>query len=463
MRTAWQLWRDGRGDGSAVARRRTARLDALVAFARSRSPYYGTLYRGLPDGPVDLHRLPPVSKPDLMAEFDRWVTDPQVSRAGVEAFVADPDNIGRGYLGRYLVFTTSGTTGVPALLLQDRQALDVFTALAGVRAAAPMLRPSTIRAVIRGGGRSASVWATGRPFGGASLVRRQILQRPSRARRMRIFSALSPVDALVDELNAYQPAMLSGYASALALLANEQRVGRLAIHPAIINNGGETLTSAARTRIESAFGVPVGNGYGSSEMLMIAYACGYGSMHVNADWVVLEPVDEARRPVPAGERSTTVLLTNLANRVQPIIRYDLGDAVRIRPVPCRCRSPLPSIDVVGRTNETLSLRTADGHTVELLPLPLVALVEGVAGVRGVQLVQVSPHVLRVRLDVEPDHDDARVWRDVETALRMRLRQQSLDAVGLARDDLPPQRDRRSGKLRQTIIAAARNGAPDSGG
>ena len=76
--------------------------------------------------------------------------------------------------------------------------------------------------------------------------------------------------------------------------------GRLQVHPAVINNGGETLTNQARALIEAAFGARVANGYGCSEMLMIAYDCGHGWLHVHAGWASLEPVDEQRRPVPVG-------------------------------------------------------------------------------------------------------------------------------------------------------------------
>lgn len=57
---------------------------------------------------------------------------------------------------------------------------------------------------------------------------------------------------------------------------------------------------------------------------------------MNADWVLLEPVDERHRPTPPGVPSHTVLLTNLANRVQPLIRYDLGDSVTLLDRPCQC-------------------------------------------------------------------------------------------------------------------------------
>ena len=130
---AWDAWCATRGGPSAVATRQHRRLGALVAHARRRSPFYAGLYRGLPGGSPVLERLPTVTKPQLMDRFDEWVTDPAVTRAAVEEFVAELDNIGVDFLGRYVVVTTSGSTGVPALLVQDRRAIAVMTGLAYVR------------------------------------------------------------------------------------------------------------------------------------------------------------------------------------------------------------------------------------------------------------------------------------------------------------------------------------------
>src|SRR5206468_3508687 len=84
---------------------------------------------------------------------------------------------------------------------------------------------------------------------------------------------------------------------------------------------------------------------------LIAYGCREGSLHVNADWVLLEAVDRDYAPVRAGEASHTVLLTNLANRAQPLLRYDLGDSIVVQPEPCRCGNPLPAIQVQGRCDD----------------------------------------------------------------------------------------------------------------
>ena len=78
---------------------------------------------------------PPVTKPELMARFDDWVIDPSVTRAGVEQFVADLDNLGRDFLGRYMVFTTPDR-GVPARWC-DRRAVAVMTGSAYVPPSAP--------------------------------------------------------------------------------------------------------------------------------------------------------------------------------------------------------------------------------------------------------------------------------------------------------------------------------------
>nr|BFE45663.1 hypothetical protein GCM10017547_35560 [Pseudarthrobacter oxydans] len=49
-----------------------------------------------------------------------------------------------------------------------------------------------------------------------------------------------------------------------------------------------------------------------------------------------------------------MLLSNLANRIQPILRYDLGDSVTTRTDPCPCGDPTPAIHVQGRTAELLT-------------------------------------------------------------------------------------------------------------
>jgi phenylacetate-coenzyme A ligase PaaK-like adenylate-forming protein len=254
----------------------------------------------------------------------------------------------------------------------------------------------------------------------------------------------------VAALNAYSPAFLASYPTMLAQLAEEQAAGRLHIAPACLWSGGEYLAPATADAIERAFGCALVNEYGASEHMSIAFGCRHGWLHVNADWVVLEPVDRDYKPTPPGEPSHTVLLTNLANRVQPIIRYDLGDSVVAMPEPCACGSPLPAIRAMGRRDDVVTLRTADGHDVSLLPLALTTVVEDAANVHRFQLVRQGPDRLALRLD--PSHEDNRqaTWRAAAGALRRYLAGQQLANVHVVLDRHPPVADARSGKLREVI-------------
>ena len=64
--------------------------------------------------------------------------------------------------------------------------------------------------------------------------------------------------------------------------------------------------------------------------------------------------------------------TNLANRVQPILRYELGDSVTIVPAPCPCGNALPVIEVAGRSITSLSANSA-GDLIAVSTSPSVSL------------------------------------------------------------------------------------------
>jgi phenylacetate-CoA ligase len=438
--------RVSKGGPAAVAARQQERLDALVAHARGSSRFYAERYRDLPDGAVELCHLPVVTKPELMARFDEWVTDPAITRAGVEAFVGDLGNLGTDFLGRYVVFTTSGSTGVPALLVQDRQALAVTTGLAYVRSAG-MITPRMVAGLLRRGARTAAVFAGGGHFLGTVMFERRLRTAPFRRRLTRFFSVLDPLPRLVEQLNDYQPAAIGSYASVIDLLADEQQAGRLRIDPLLITSGGELLSPAVRRRAEAAFGCPVVETYSASEAAPLSQPCGRGRLHVNADWFILEPIDEAGAPLPPGVLSHSVLVTNLANHVQPIIRYELGDSVCLGGGdPCPCGSPLPTIRVEGRTDEILHLRHADGSTVALLPMAVSTVVEETPGVHRFQILQTDDRTLTLRLDTDPGHREA-VWEVVHRRLDTFLRDQGLPAVTVELSPELPQPDPHSGKLR----------------
>ena len=447
---ACEIWWTRSGGRAAIDASAARRIADLLRHARAHAPFYRDAWRSLPARDLSLGTLPVVTKRALMERFDDWVTDRSVTRRGVEAFLADRTHIGEQYLGRFVVWKSSGSTGEPGIFVQDREALATYDALLAVQLQSPPLAGRYAWGLMAQGGRAALIAATGDHF--ASIASWQRVCRGSPWPNARAFSVLDPLPQIVAALNDYQPAFLASYPTTLALLAAEQREGRLRISPACIWSGGECLAPATARAIEQAFGGVLINEYGASECMSIAFSCREGWLHVNADWVVLEPVDRDYRPTPRGEASHSVLLTNLANRIQPVIRYDLGDSVVANPHPCACGSPMPAVRAEGRRDDVLALRAKDGSIVRLSPLALTTVVEDATAGHRFQLVQTGPERIAVRLDVDDPHERSAEWDAAEKALQAYLAHQSLDNVRLCLDEEAPVPDPRSGKLREVIAA-----------
>lgn len=130
------------------------RLRSIVEWSRKNSPYYARLYRDIkPD--FKLSDLAPVNKVDLMAHWDDWVTDRSLTLSQVGDFMRDLDNVGRKFKGRYLVFTTSGSTGNPLVSLCDKTTNNVMGAVNAARAFA---RKEDMTSFIKRGGKSIGVF-----------------------------------------------------------------------------------------------------------------------------------------------------------------------------------------------------------------------------------------------------------------------------------------------------------------
>ena len=447
----WDMLRAGRGRPEDAVLRQQARLRRLIEYARSRSPYYRERYAALPRGANDLPALRPVAKSDLMANFDRWATDPAITRETAEALIADPARIGELYLDRYVAFSTSGTTGTPAIFLHDLGAMSVYRGLLLTRRFPTLIAAGAFLPFLRNRARTATIIATGGHFA-SSVVDALVRSRhPRLAGRNRTFSLMDPLPALVHGLNEFRPAVVGSYPTALAVLAAEQAAGRLRIAPALLLSGAERLSAPLGKRISESFRCPIRDTYAATEFLGIAYDCRYGRLHVNADWLILEAVDAAGDPVAPGEASHTTLLTNLANRVQPLIRYDLGDSVTVLPAPCPCGSPFPAIRPEGRRDETLWIELAGSEIQPLIPLVLATAVEEAPGVLRYQVLQAGPRRLRLRLDEAPGHDRARVSDDVLRRLRAYLSSQGLASVEVELSGERPRSDTAGGKMRQFFV------------
>ena len=340
------------------------RVRALVAHAATKSPYYREAL-GADAAERPLAELPTLSKATLMAEFDRVVTDPQLRLADLRAHLASADP-SQSFLGAYRVATTSGTTG--------RRSIIAFTNEEAAAWRAASARPM-MRLGIGLGSRFAGL---GSPS--PVHVTRQVLVPPGVPAPP--MSAATPVPALVAALNAQQPEVLLGAVGIWRALAEEQIAGRLRIAPRAALFSSEPLTADVRRHVREAWGIEPVSGYAATEAPTIAASSpAHPELEIAEDVVVVEIVDENNRAVPPGRPGAKVLLTNLINYAQPLIRYELTDSVVESPLPnpggraWRC---LVSID--GRTADILYLRSQDGATVAVHPSVLGSAVAPIAEV-----------------------------------------------------------------------------------
>ncbi|MFZ5547354.1 MAG: phenylacetate--CoA ligase family protein [Pseudomonadota bacterium] len=452
MNVAFDVTLATRADAAALAGRQQRRLAALLRGASRRSPLYRDVLRGRDPAQVPLQALPVMHKRALMQQFDRWVADPALQLDALRRFTADRQRIAEPFAGRYQVWESSGSSGEPGVFVQDAAALAVYDALEGVRRS--LMRPPTGPGdPWFGAGRIVFVGAIEGHFASTVSLLRLRRLNPLLAQRLHSVSCLQPWPQLRAALEALAPAVVATYPSAAALLAEERLAGRLDLAVREVWTGGETLTPAARRLVEQAFGCRVVNNYGASEFLALGAECHAGGLHLNSDWAILEPVDAQGRPVPPGETGTTTLLTNLANEVQPLIRYDLGDRVTLLPGACTCGSQLPVIDVQGRSDDTLHLPGRGRQPVQVLPLALATVLEDDAGLFDFQLVQQGPAELLLRTGLAGEAARRALPR-ARRVLAAWLAQQGAAPVQIHCHSGEPARPGRSGKIQRVLCERA---------
>ncbi|WP_188486601.1 phenylacetate--CoA ligase family protein [Williamsia phyllosphaerae] len=404
--------------------RASRRLRRLVAHAQSDSPLFAELYRGIDPDSVTIEDLPITHKASLMAELDRWCTDRRITVDALDAFVREDAPVGTRFLGEFLYSETSGTTGIPGRFVTEDAALAVVDSL-GFRVPRPSLR--AIARAVRKHGRTVEIVSIDGHHMGPPRYHNQ--QNGPNPRSLRL-SVLDPIAQIARAVDDFDPVTIGGYSSILGALAAEQLAGRLHTEPAVLMPISESMTPEVRALMDRAWpDAQIIDRYVATEAMFIAARCRSGWHHLNSDWIILEPIDADGRPTPTGEVSHSTLLTTLNRRVQPIIRYTMGDAILVRPDPCECGSALTAFEIHGRSGELISFHTAAGRTL-ISPLALSVLLSHIPGVWQLQVVRDAPTHITVRLSTTPGADPAASGRDATRALR-----DFLDAAGLRSVDV----------------------------
>ena len=279
----------------------------------------------------------------------------------------------------------------------------------------------------------------------------RIKQVRDRLMRTQLLPAFEMSEAKLDQfiatIRSVKPRMLFGYPSALTHIAKHAQkrnvtMTDLGIKVAFVTS--ERLYYEQRSTIGEVFGCKVANGYGGRDAGFIAHECPEGNMHLTADDIVVEIVDEQGQVLPAGQAGE-IVVTHLSTNDFPFIRYKTGDIGVLGSAVCKCGRGLPILqDIQGRSTDFVV--ASDGTVMH--GLSLIYILRDLAGVKAFKVIQESRALTRV-LVVTENGFPSNANQQIIDGFKRRLGQDVSVVVELV-DNIPAEK---SGKFRYIISHA----------
>lgn len=309
-------------DATSLRALQTERLRSLLAEAIAGSPFHARRLGDVHPASFEMENLsslPVMTKAEMMASYDDVTTDRRLTRALAEDHLSQAGGETRLLLDEYVVMASGGSSGVRGMFTYRWDELAEFLAgilRTGLRQVASMMGwpfPAPIPIAIVAA--PTSVHATR----AAPFLMEGAVATPTFA------PATLPLREIVERVQAAQPALIAGYTTTIARLADEQVAGRLNVQPRMVVCTSEQLTPELSARIAHGFGAPPTNSFAATEGLTGSAPPGADVFSFASDLAIVEFVDEHDQPVGLGEAAHHVLVTNLFNRTQPLIRYRLDD------------------------------------------------------------------------------------------------------------------------------------------
>jgi len=307
---------------------------------------------------------------------------------------------------------TSGTTGTPLILYRD-----VWLNSAAFAYVDGRCRDASTRRCRMRRRQNASVTIGGILVAAPNRTKPPFWVHNRRWRHLYMSSYhLSPryLGHYVERMRRFGGEFIEGYPSSLYAVARHILDNNLPTVPfRAAFTTAETLFEHMREAIAKAFTCRVYDQYGAVEMCVLAAECERGSMHLSPDYGIVEVLDESNRPLPPG-RDGQLVCTSLVNRVQPFIRYPLGDTGSLAPGGCACGSALPVLgELLGRTDSVLITR--DGRRIGRLS----PVFKGADNIAEAQVVQDDFDSFRIRVVPGPGYSDSD-GRAIVAALAQRV-------------------------------------------
>jgi phenylacetate-CoA ligase len=352
--------------------RQRRQLERLLKHAKGSVPFYRD-------------RLAPVFNGGGAIDWDRWTELPILTRNDLLASREAMQSIALPLAqGRVFTDSTSGSTG-PSVTVRRSELSAHFNA-------AVMFRTRSWYDL--DWRRELYIWvekATGAPVREEGPAWGPPWLSESVGRSYSV-SRLADAAEVLNDLQTRQPRYLTTRPKNAQFLALQAKKAGVKIPLGAILGYSTGILAEERDDCLEAFGAPMIGQYASKEAQLIAVQCPTGNhYHVNDEAVLVEILDQEGRACPPGEVGR-VVVTQLWNFAQPIIRYDQGDLASLGP-DCECGRTLTVLDrIVGRTTQLF--RFPDGTRVA--PVVPERVLRSILNAQYWQLAQVEPFVIEVR-------------------------------------------------------------------
>ena len=142
-------------------------------------------------------------------------------------------------------------------------------------------------------------------------------------------------DRMIDELGRFEPVVLEANPSFLSVLCrNAIKYDRRVYQPAAVTLTYENPSLINLRHIHRVFQCPAISSYGSTESGYVFMQCEAGRLHQNVEHchVDFQPL----APRHGGPEIGRILVSTFHNPWRALIRFDMGDLVKLATVPCPC-------------------------------------------------------------------------------------------------------------------------------
>lgn len=391
-----------RSSAAAIRRYQERRAMRLVRHAIRHSPFYRDRYKDIRIRSLDdFRKLPVINKRIMMENFDDLNTC-GLKLAEVVAYAVEKEK-NRDFLGyyqdEYVIGLSSGTSGNKGLYVTPRELTRrlpfVFLARSGI----PLrLLPFHILFLLR-------VFSQGFADIHAPFI------------HLRYLATMTPIPELLKAVNDSRINILMAPPSLVRLLLPHRR--EIIVPLKMIVCYAEVLETEERQRFAEAFGVRVIEIYQASEG-QIGSACRCGNLHFNEDLVYVELLDESGNPLTEGDGpASRMLVTNLVNLAQPLIRYEMNDMV-VLGGKCPCGSSFRTIrNVLGRRDDVIWLKNRGNVLQHVFP-DLISrwIITSSDSIREFQVIQVADNTLRIVVELTEDAAETRKFVTALLSQRM---------------------------------------------